>query len=332
VDYATREQGTLPWYLNPAARIASMFLRMRAFATLLIAIVATQAACNRSSPQKDFESAEAAAGALAAAVQSDDSGALLEVLGPQAESVLNSGDPVQDKNSRERFLRAYTDAHSLRADAAGMSTLEVGTDEWPFPFPIVQRNGRYRFDSAAGVEEIINRRIGSNELSAIQSCLAFVDAQREYYVRNAERDSLLHFAQKLASTPGRKDGLYWPTSGNELPSPLGEAFARARSEGYFEEGVSDATPYHGYVYRLLTSQGGHAAGGAYDYMVRNRMLGGFALLAFPVEYGVSGVMTFIVSHDGVVFSKDLGPRTATAVQLIGTFDPDMSWQREAAIR
>jgi hypothetical protein len=309
-----------------------MFLQMRALATLLIAIVATQPACNRSSPQKDFESAEAAAGALAAAVQSDDSRALLEVLGPQSEPVLNSGDPVQDKNSRDRFLRAYTDAHALRADAAGITTLEVGTDEWPFPFPIVQRDGRYRFDSAAGVEEIINRRVGSNELSAIQSCLAFVDAQREYYVRNAERDSLLHFAQKLASTPGRKDGLYWPTSDNELPSPLGEAFARARSEGYFEEGISDATPYHGYVYRLLTSQGAHAAGGAYDYMVRDKMLGGFALLAFPVEYGVSGVMTFIVSHDGVVFSKDLGPKTATAVQLIGTFDPDTSWRREAAIQ
>lgn len=298
---------------------------------MLIAIVATQTACNRPSHQKDFESPEAAAQALAAAVQSDDSRALLEVLGRETEPMLNSGDPVQDKNSRDRFLRAYTSAHGLRADAEGVTTLAVGTDEWPFPFPIVQRGGRYRFDSAAGVEEIINRRVGSNELSAIQSCLAFVDAQREYYVRNAERDSLLHFAQKLASTPGRKDGLYWPTSGNEPPSPLGEAFARARSEGYFQEGVSEATPYHGYVYRLLTSQGSHAAGGAYDYMVRDKMLGGFALLAFPVEYGVSGVMSFIVSHDGVVYSKDLGPRTVTAAQLIETFDPEPSWQREAAI-
>jgi hypothetical protein len=326
------EERTFPCYLNPAARIASMFLQMRAFATLLIAIVVTQTACNRSSHQKDFESAEAAAAALVTAVQSGDSRALLEVLGPQSEPVLNSGDPVQDKNSRERFLRGYTDAHALRADAAGITTLEVGADAWPFPFPIVERDGRYRFDSAAGVEEIINRRVGANELSAIQSCLAFVDAQREYYVRNAEQEPLMHFAQKLASTPGRKDGLYWPTAGNEPPSPLGEAFARARSEGYFEEGVSDATPYHGYIYRLLTSQGEHAPGGAYDYMVRDRMLGGFALLAFPVEYGVSGVMTFIVSHDGVVFSKDLGSRTAAAVQVIGTFDPDMSWQREAAIR
>jgi hypothetical protein len=304
---------------------------MRAFATLLIAIVATQSACNRSIPQKDFESPEAAAAALAAAVQSDDPRALLEVLGEPAEPALKSGDPVQDKNSRARFLQAYTSAHALEAHAEGVSTLEVGTDRWPFPFPIVERDGRYRFDSAAGLEEVIDRRVGANELSAIQSCLAFVDAQREYYARNAQGDSLLHFAQKLASTEGRKDGLYWPTSGDELPSPLGEAFARARSEGYFEKGVSGATPYHGYVYRLLTAQGPHAAGGAYDYMVGDKLLGGFALMAFPVEYGSSGVMTFIVNHDGVVYSKDLGRTTATGVRLIETFDPDASWKREAAI-
>jgi hypothetical protein len=297
---------------------------MRAFATLLIVIVLTQAACTRSSHQQDFASAEAAAQALAAAVQSGEPGALLDVLGRQAEPVLNSGDPVQDKNSRDRFLQAYAHAHTLQTDADGVTTLEVGADAWPFPFPIVQHEGRYRFDSAAGVEEIINRRVGANELSV-------VDAQREYYVRNAEQDPLLHFAQKLASTPGRKDGLYWPTSGNEPPSPLGEAFARARTEGYFKEGVTGATPYHGYVYRLLTSQGPHAAGGAYDYMVRDKMLGGFALMAFPVEYGVSGVMTFIVNHDGVVYSKDLGRTTATGVRLIESFDPDPTWKREAVI-
>ena len=304
---------------------------MRAFATLLIAIVVTQTACDRSIPQKDFDSAEAAAQALAAAAKSDGSRALLEVLGKDAEPVLNSGDPVQDKNARERFLQGYASTHAIQTSPEGVTTLVVGADEWPFPFPIVQRDGRYRFDSAAGVEEIINRRVGSNELAAIQACLAFVDAQREYYARNAEGDSLLHFAQKLASTEGRKDGLYWPTSGNERPSPLGEAFARARGEGYFKEGVTSATPYHGYVYRLLTSQGPHAAGGAYDYMVRDKMLGGFALLAFPVEYGNSGVMTFIVNHDGIVFSKDLGEKTATQVQLMETFDPDPSWKREAAI-
>ena len=304
---------------------------MRAFITLLIVVVATQAACSRSVPQKDFASAEEAAQALVAAAQSDDTRALLEVLGKEAEPVVGSGDPVQDKNSREQFLQGYATAHQLDTSVEGVTTLEVGSDDWPFPFPIVQHNGRWRFDSTAGVEEMVNRRVGANELSTIQSCLAFVDAQREYYVRNAEKDPLLHFAQKLVSTEGRKDGLYWPAAGDEELSPLGEGFARARSEGYFVESDSKATPYHGYVYRLLTAQGPNAAGGAYDYMVRDKMLGGFALIASPAEYGSSGVMTFIVNHDGVVFSKDLGPDTAKAALSLEAFDPDKSWTREAVI-
>jgi Protein of unknown function (DUF2950) len=298
---------------------------------LLLALLVTQAACDRAIRQQDFESAEAAAQALIAAVQSGETRATLEVLGKDAEPVLNSGDSVQDKNSRERFLQAYAQAHELETAADGAITLEVGADEWPFPFPIVERDGRYRFDSGAGIEEIINRRVGANELSAIQSCLAFVDAQREYYVRNVEQDSLLHFAQKLVSAEGRKDGLYWPNSGEEPPSPLGEEFARARAEGYLPEAAAKTTPYHGYVFRLLTSQGTNAAGGAYDYMVNDKMLGGFAMIASPAEYGTSGVMTFIVNHDGVVFSKDLGSMTATSAQLIKSFNPDSSWKREATI-
>jgi hypothetical protein len=304
---------------------------MRAFVSLLIVLAAILAGCSRSVHQKDFGSAEEAVQALIAAARSDDPHALLEVLGKDAEPMVRSGDPVQDKNSRERFLHSYASSHTLSAGPDGMTTLDVGTDQWPFPFPLVQRDGRWKFDSTAGMEEIINRRVGENELSAIQSCLAFVDAEREYYARNVEQDSLQHFAQKLVSTEGRKDGLYWPTKDTDSPSPLGEAFARARSEGYFKEGASNAAPYHGYVYRLLTSQGSHAHGGAYDYMVRDKMLGGFALIAVPAEYGTSGVMTFIVNHDGVVFSKDLGPMTATAAQLIESFDPDAGWKREAVI-
>jgi Protein of unknown function (DUF2950) len=304
---------------------------MRVLVALLIVVAATQAACSRSVQQKDFASAEEAAQALVAAAQSDDTRALLEVLGQEAEPVVGSGDPVQDKSSRERFLQAYATAHALDNSVAGATTLEVGTDRWPFPFPIVQRDGRWRFDSSAGVEEIVNRRVGANELSTIQSCLAFVDAEREYYLRNVQRDSLLHYAQRLVSTEGQKDGLYWPTSADEEPSPLGEEFAQARSEGYFKEGVTKATPYHGYVYRLLKAQGPNAAGGAYDYMVRDKMLGGFALIASPAEYGKSGVMTFLVNHDGVVFSKDLGPDTAKAALAIEAFDPDQSWTREASI-
>jgi len=158
-----------------------------------------------------------------------------------------------------------------------------------------------------------------------------VDAEREYYSRNPQGEPLLQYAQKLASSEGYKDGLYWPTTGDELPSPLGEQFARARSEGYFEQGVAASKGYRGYIYRLLTAQGPSAAGGAYDYLVKGKMLGGFALIAFPVEYGNSGVMSFIVNHDGVVYSKDLGPETAKAAGAIAAFDPDSSWKQEAAI-
>lgn len=304
---------------------------MRVSLVLLIAIAAGQAGCSRPVQQKDFASADEAVQALLAAAKSDRTHALLEVLGPVSEPVIDSGDPVQDRNSRERFLQEYATAHALTSSAAGTTTLEVGTDKWPFPFPLVQSDGRWRFDSTAGAEEIVNRRVGDNELSTIQSCLAFVDAEREYYVRNAQQDRLLHFAQKFLSTEGQKDGLYWPTAGDEEPSPLGERFARARSEGYSEQGAAAGAPFHGYVYRLLKAQGRHAAGGAYDYMVGDKLLGGFALIAFPAEYGSSGVMTFIVNHDGVVFSRDLGPDTRKAAHAIEAFDPDQSWTREATI-
>jgi hypothetical protein len=305
-------------------------MRLLVFAIVAIVAIAA-AACSRTVRQQDFASAEAAAQALVAAARSDDTRGLLEVLGPKASAVVDSGDPVQDKNSRERFLQSYEAAHQLHESPQGVTTLTVGPDDWPFPFPLVQRDGRWRFDSAAGVEEVINRRVGANELATIQSCLAYVDAQREYYVRNAQRDSLQHYAQQLVSSEGQKDGLYWPTLGDEPASPLGERFAQARSEGYFERGAVKGAPYHGYVYRLLTAQGPHAEGGAYDYIVRDKMLGGFALIAFPAEYGSTGVMTFIVSHDGVVFSKDLGPETPELAMDIAKFDPDDTWKREAVV-
>jgi hypothetical protein len=298
---------------------------------LLTVIAVALTACSRSAHQRDFASAEDAVQALVTAARSDDTRALLEVLGAEAKPAIDSGDAVADRNARTRFVQAYEIQHALDADTEGMTTLQVGADKWPFPFPLVQRDNRWRFDSSAGADEIINRRVGRNELDAIQACLAFVDAEREYYSRNPQREPMLQYAQKLASSDGKKDGLYWPTVGDEPQSPLGEQFARARAEGYFKEPVSSRAPFHGYVYRLLTAQGPNAAGGAYDYLVGGKMIGGFALIAFPAEYGNSGVMTFIVSHDGVVYSKDLGPDTPKAADAIGAFDPDGSWKREAAI-
>ncbi|HEY5807002.1 MAG TPA: DUF2950 domain-containing protein [Povalibacter sp.] len=303
---------------------------MRLFVALLIVAAAAQTGCSRSTQQKEFASADEAVQALVTAARSGEKSDLLAVLGKEAGPLVDSGDPVQDRNSREKFLEDYTAAHTLDDSVAGVVTLNVGADNWPFPIPLKQSDGHWRFDGVAGVEEVINRRVGENELATIQSCLAFVDAEREYYVRNPQKDPLLHYAQKLISSDGQKDGLYWPTAGEEPPSPLGESFAQARAEGYLKEGAAKL-PFHGYVYKLLKSQGSNAAGGAYEYMVGDKMLGGFALIAFPAEYGSSGVMTFMVNHDGVVFSRDLGPETLKLAGAIEVFDPDQSWQREATI-
>ncbi len=298
---------------------------------LLVVAITALTGCSRSTHQKDFATTDEAVAALIMAARSKETNALLDVLGAEAEPSVHSGDPVQDTHARERFLQAYETAHSLETGVTGEVTLEVGEDKWPFPFPLVEKDGRWRFDTAAGTEEIVNRRVGENELATIQSCLAFVDAEREYYLLNPENDSLLHFAQKLISTDGKKDGLYWSASGEEIPSPLGEAFAHARGEGYLQSANPKAEPFHGYIYRLLSKQGANAKGGAYDYLVNDKMMGGFALLAFPTEYGSSGVMSFMVNHDGVVFSKDLGPDTAKVAAAMDAFDPDESWKREAAI-
>ena len=207
----------------------------------------------------------------------------------------------------------------------GDTVLQVGADDWPFPIPLVKSDGGWRFDTAAGKDEILDRRIGANELSAIQACLAYVDAQREYYQRNPDHASLLHYAQKLASTPGKRDGLYCDTKPGEEESPLGTHFARAWANGYAAPGKG--APYHGYYFRLLTAQGPDAAGGAYDYLAHGELIGGFALVGYPAKWDNSGVMTFPVNHDGVVFENDLGPDTAAAAKAIKTFNPDDTWKR-----
>jgi hypothetical protein len=295
---------------------------------VLIASFTVLTACSPAKPQT-FETPEAAVQALIEAAQTGEVKPVLKVLGEDAKPLIESGDPVADKNGREEFVAGYNEAHSLDKTVADAITLEVGADKWPFPFPIVKGGDGWHFDSAAGAEELINRRVGENELSTIQSCLAFVDAEREYYMLNVEKSSLQHYASKLISAEGKKDGLYWPTGANEEPSPLGEAFAKARAEGYLQEGEPrKGAPFHGYIYRLLTSQGPNAAGGAYDYLVNDVLLGGFALVAFPAEYGNSGIMTFIVNHDGVVYSQDLGPDTTKLALAIDKFDPAPPWKRE----
>ena len=288
-------------------------------------------ACSRTIHQKDFASTDEAVQALLAAVKSGDTRALLEVLGNDAKPVIDSGDPVQDKNGREKFLQAYDTAHSFDNSTEGLTVLQVGTDNWPFPFPLVQHDGRWHFDTTEGTEEIINRRVGDNELSTIQSCLAFVDAEREYYVRNPAERSTAAFCAEADQYRGSEGRSLLADDGRRAAEPAGRCIrARAQRGLCARRATRKAEPYHGYIYRVLKGQGPDAHGGAYDYMVGDKMLGGFALIASPAEYGTSGVMSFIVNHDGVVYSKDLGPDTSKAAAEIQAFNPDKSWKREAS--
>ena len=283
-------------------------------------------AIGAAAEQQSFPSPEAGVQALVEAAKRNDTETMLQILGPEAESFINTGDPVSDQATRERFVQAYEEAHMLVPSGDTRVILQVGKDEWPLPIPLVKDSTSWRFDSEEGKEEILNRIIGRNELDVIQVCLAYVDAQFEYYRRNPQHDTLLQYASRFMSTQGKRDGLYWETTADEPPSPLGPFLIRARAEGY-EHTADHPTPYHGYYYKILTGQGPNAPGGAYDYVVYDKMIGGFAMVAYPAQYGSSGIMTFIVNHDGVVYQKDLGPDTTAMAQSMTTFDPDETWEK-----
>ena len=283
-------------------------------------------AIGAAAKQQTFPSPEEGVRALIDAAKNNDTASLLQVLGPEAQSFINTGDPVSDRASRTRFVEAYEEAHTLVQSGDTQAILQVGKDAWPFPIPLVKDNTSWRFDSKAGKEELLNRRIGRNELDVIQVCLAYVDAQREYYMRNPQHVALLQYASKFVSTKSKRDGLYWETMADEPPSPLGPLVAQARREGY-KRAAGQPTPYHGYYYKMLTGQGAKAPGGAYDYVVRGQMVGGFAMVAYPAQYGSSGIMTFIVNHDGVVYEKDLGPNTSALAHAMTKFNPDETWKK-----
>jgi hypothetical protein len=278
--------------------------------------------------QKTFSSPEKAVEAMVDAVKVDDIQSLLAIFGPGSRHIILSGDPVEDKKGREWFVKHYEEKNRLE-EASGKVTLHVGSDDWPFPIPIVKAGNGWRFDTGAGKQEILARRVGGNELKAIQVCLAYVDAQKEYAMKKARQgEGLLEYAQKFVSTPGKQDGLYWEAGEGQEQSPIGPLFAAARDQGYSGKPLGEEPePYHGYFYRILTAQGKNAPDGAQDYVVGGKMIGGFALIAYPAHYGASGVMTFIVNHDGVVYQKNLGKDTKKAAQAMKTFDPDKTWTR-----
>lgn len=279
----------------------------------------------RPVPAQRFAAPEEAVRALVAALRAGDTKQLRGILGSEGDRLISSGDPVVDRDNREIFLKGYDAGHRLETSGS-TAVLHTGESGWPFPIPIVRDGERWRFDARQGREEILARSIGRNEIYTIQTCLAYVDAQREYYAADRDGDGILEYAQTFASATGKRDGLYWAARPGEPPSPFGDLVARARAAGYRRQ-QAGPTPYHGYLFRILTAQGPHAPGGAYPYIVRGQMLAGFALVAFPARYGVSGVMTFIVNHDGVVYQKDLGPRTPSLAQVMRSFDPDATWTK-----
>jgi hypothetical protein len=276
--------------------------------------------------QKAFGSPEEAMKALADAVQTGDMKGMLAILGPEGEDIVSSGDQVADKNTGERFLKAYQETVYFVKEKEDRVAVIIGNDYWPFPIPIVKKGEGWVLDTKEGREEVLNRRLGRNELNAIEVCSAYVDAQREYAMTDRERDGIIQYAQKVLSDPYRRNGLYWEAGEGETPSPLGSFIAQAAAEGYTKKG-DKPIPYFGYYYRILKGQGKSAPGGAYQYVINGHMVAGFALVAWPAEYNVSGVMTFIVNQNGTVYQKDLGPKTEEIAKAMTLYNPDRTWKR-----
>jgi hypothetical protein len=296
------------------------------FALALAVVIALQGTALATQPkQKTFGTPEAAVEALVKALRDNDEKELLALFGPGSDTLISSGDKVDDRERREEFVRLYGEANSLEPAGDKKRIVHVGKKDWPFPIPIVKVGENWRFDTKQGKEEILNRRIGENEHEAIQTCLAIVDAQREYAAVDRDGDGLLEYAQKFWSTPGKKDGLYWEVAPGEPLSPLGPLAARAQSEGY--QAGENPAPYNGYFFRILTAQGKNAKGGAYSYLVKGKMIGGFAIVAYPAVYASSGVKTFIANHEGIVYEKDLGPKTAKLAKSLKAFNPDKTWEK-----
>ena len=273
--------------------------------------------------QRTFPSPQAAAEALVAAAQNNDEKAMLQILGPGAKQIISSGDPTEDSNGRSTFVQRYGEMHRFVKEPDRTTTLYIGAENWPTPIPLVNKGNSWYFDTEAAEKEILYRRVGENELSTIRACQQLVAAQKEYY---AAQGSV--YAQKIFSDEGQHNGLYWRAVNGQPRSPIGPLIASAVAEGYTSTRGADPIPYHGYYYHILTSQGKNAPGGSKSYVLDGKMTQGFAFLAYPAEYRSSGVMTFIVTQDGVVYRKDLGPSTAAVAKALKEYNPDSSWKKD----
>lgn len=292
-------------------------------ALLMPSVVTAQ---SQTTQQAMYSSPDEAVQALKAACEAKDRDAVQKVFGP-ALNELCSGDEVQDKADFEQFAKHLAEQHKIVPDGEDRATLEVGVAGHPFAIPLVRKNGKWFFDTAAGKEEVLNRRVGDNELGAIRVCRGYVVAQLEYFSQDRDGDDVLEYAQNFASSPGKHDGLYWETKPEEPLSPLGPAVAQARAEGYKKDDAqpNKPQPYHGYVYRILTGQAGKSAGGAFDYVINGNMVAGFAMVAYPVQWQDSGVMTFLVNSNGKVYQKDLGEKTPEIAGAMKAYEIDSTW-------
>lgn len=277
--------------------------------------------------QKTFASPEEAVKAMVNAVKKNSNKELAAIFGPGSQVLISSGDKVDDKVRRERFLKVYEEKNSVETEGETKAVLHIGNHDYPFPIPILKKENTWYFDTKEGKEEILCRRIGRNELNVMDVLHAYTDAQREYAARNRNNDGGLEFAQKLISSKGKKDGLYWEVKEGEEESPYGPLIAKAAKEGYADKIKNDKSePFHGYYFKILKSQGKNAQGGAYDYVVKGHMILGFGLVAYPAKYGSSGVMTFLVSQEGAIYQKDLGKNTNKAAAMT-KYDPDETWKK-----
>ena len=313
---------------NNVRAVLSLLLGVMIVIGITTAMAAEDPAVAVKQPQgMAFGSAEEAVKALLDACKRNDTQGLLTIFGPEGKDIVSSGDEVADKTQRTRFVQDYEAKHRLEQEDAETAILYGGKEDWPLPVPIVKIGEKWHFDAVAGKEEILNRRIGRNELSVIEVMHAYVDAQREYASRKDRGgDTSTEFARKFWSDEGKKDGLYWPAKEGEEKSPFGPLAAQAVSEGYQRK--EDApTPYHGYYYKMIKAQGKNAPGGEYDYVVNGKMILGFALVAWPADHGNSGVMTFMVNQDDTVYQKDLGPDTEKIASALEKYDPDETWEK-----
>ena len=288
---------------------------------------ATAPAEAKSVQAQGFQTPDDGAKALLDAARSDDRNQIIAVFGSHDEDILSSGDDVKDKNSRSEFVALAQEKMVVEKVGENRAIVHVGKTDWPFPIPLVKNGDSWQFDAKQGRQEILSRRIGRNELSALSAIRGYMEAQFDYASSDRDGHGVLKYAQKLQSEPGKHDGLFWETENGQPQSPLGPLIAQARAEGYKVKGaVEKPSPYHGYYYRILTRQGSNAPGGKYDYIINGNMIAGFALVAFPAQYGSSGIMTFVVNHQGKIFQKDLGLKTAEIAEKMKEYNPDSTWE------